>query len=79
MIRRPHLDEEFRHHPVRYLAQSAMAGVVTMAFLRFLDLLTYTGLVAALGATTFLIFTMPHKVSARPRLRFLIGWASAYR
>lgn len=71
MTRRPHLDDEFRHHPVRYLVQSAMAGVVTMVFLSFLDVLTYTGLVAALGATTFLIFTMPHKVSARPR--YLIG------
>jgi CBS-domain-containing membrane protein len=67
MNRRPHFDEEFRHHPIRYLVQSALAGVVTMAFLSFLDILTYTGLVAALGATTFLIFTMPHKVSARPR------------
>jgi len=65
--RRSQIDEEFRHHPVRYLIQSAIAGVVTMVFLSFLDILTYTGLVAALGATTFLIFTMPHKVSARPR------------
>lgn len=71
MSRRLHLDEEFRHHPVRYLLQSAMAGVVTMVFLSFLDILTYTGLVAALGATTFLIFTMPHKVSARPR--YVVG------
>jgi CBS-domain-containing membrane protein len=71
LSRRPHLDEEFRHHPIRYLLQSAMAGVVTMVFLSFLDILTYTGLVAALGATTFLIFTMPHKVSARPR--YVVG------
>lgn len=71
MKRRARLDERFRHHPVRYLLQSAMAGVVTMVVLSFLDLLTYTGLVAALGATTFLIFTMPHKVSARPR--YVIG------
>jgi CBS-domain-containing membrane protein len=66
-----HFDKEFRHHPVRYVTQSAVAGVVTMVFLSFLDLLVYTGLVAALGATTFLIFTMPHKVSARPR--YVIG------
>ena len=67
MGRRSQIDEEFKHHPFRYLLQSAIAGVVTMAFLSLLDILTYTGLVAALGATTFLIFTMPHKVSARPR------------
>jgi CBS-domain-containing membrane protein len=67
LSRRSQFDEEFRHHPVRYLLQSSIAGVVTMAFLSLLNILTYTGLVAALGATTFLIFTMPHKVSARPR------------
>ena len=71
MSRHSHLDEEFKRQPVRYLVQSAMAGIVTMVFLSFLDLLTHTGLVAALGATTFLIFTMPHKVSARPR--YVIG------
>jgi CBS-domain-containing membrane protein len=69
--RRLGFDREFGHHPARYVIQSAIAGIVTMVFLRFLDLLTYTGLVAALGATTFLIFTMPHKVSARPR--YVIG------
>ncbi len=71
MSRHSHLDEEFRRQPVRYIIQSAMAGIVTMVLLSFLDLLTHTGLVAALGATTFLIFTMPHKVSARPR--YVIG------
>ena len=71
MSRSFRFDKEFRHHPVRYIIQSAIAGVVTMVILSFLDLLTYTGLVAALGATTFLIFTMPHKVSARAR--YVIG------
>jgi CBS-domain-containing membrane protein len=42
-----------------------------MAFLVFLRLVTYTGIVAALGATTFMIFTMPHRVSCRPR--YVIG------
>jgi CBS-domain-containing membrane protein len=64
-------DKEFKHHPLRYVIQSAIAGIVTMVFLSFLNLLTHTGLVAALGATTFLIFTMPHKVSARSR--YVIG------
>jgi CBS-domain-containing membrane protein len=68
---RTRFDKEFERHPIRYVVQSAMAGIVTMVFLSFLDLLTYIGLVAALGATTFLIFTMPHKVSARPR--YVIG------
>jgi CBS-domain-containing membrane protein len=64
-------DKRFRHHPIRYVVQSAIAAIVTMVFLSLVDILTYTGLVAALGATTFLIFTMPHKVSARSR--YLVG------
>jgi CBS-domain-containing membrane protein len=68
---RPHLDSKFKHHPVRYLAQSAIAGVVTMVSLSFLGLLTHIGLVAALGATTFMTFTMPHHKSTRPR--YLLG------
>jgi CBS-domain-containing membrane protein len=64
-------DRKVRRHPFRYVFQCALAGVATMALLVFLDLLTYRGLVAALGATTFLIFTMPHRVSCRPR--YVIG------
>jgi CBS-domain-containing membrane protein len=65
------LDRKFGKTPLRYLLQCGLAGLVTMAFLSFLDLLTYRGVVAALGATTFLIFTMPHRVSSGPR--FVIG------
>ncbi len=44
---------------------------MTMAFLSFLHLIKYHGIVAALGATTFMIFTMPHRVSTRAR--YVIG------
>jgi CBS-domain-containing membrane protein len=64
-------DEKFGRTPHRYLLQCTVAGAITMAFLSMVDLLTHIGLVAALGATTFLVFTMPHKVSSRPR--YVIG------
>jgi len=64
-------DRKVSKHPFRYIFQCALAGIVTMVFLIFLDLLTYKGLVAALGATTFLIFTMPHRVSCKPR--YVVG------
>jgi CBS-domain-containing membrane protein len=69
----PHLnfDAKFRKRPLRYLLQCAIAGLVAMAMLSGLGLLTYTGMVAALGATIFVTFTMPHRVSSRPR--YLIG------
>jgi CBS-domain-containing membrane protein len=37
----------------------------------FVNLIEHTGVVAALGATTFMIFTMPHRVSCRPR--YVVG------
>lgn len=71
MPQTPGFDKKFTKTPLRYIFQSAVAGVVTMAFLVFLHLLTYRGIVAALGATTFMIFTMPHRVSTRAR--YVIG------
>jgi CBS-domain-containing membrane protein len=68
---RAQFDEKFRQYPFRYVLQCTVAAITTMVFLSFLDLITYTGLVAALGATTFTIFTMPHRVSTRPR--YVIG------
>ncbi len=64
-------DSKLRRKPGHYLIQSAVAGFMTMMFLSFLRLVTYHGIVAALGATTFMIFTMPHRVSTRPR--YVIG------
>jgi len=55
----------------RYLLQCSIAGVVAFVFLSFLDFIEHTGLVAALGATTFMVFTMPHRVSTRAR--YVVG------
>jgi CBS-domain-containing membrane protein len=71
LISRLGLDSKIKKRPARYLFQSAVAGAATMAFLMFLHLLEYTGIVAALGATTFMIFSMPHRASCKPR--FVIG------
>lgn len=68
---RLNLDEKFARKPGRYVLQCAIAGLVAMAMLSFLHILTYTGMVAALGATIFMTFTMPHRVSSRPR--YMIG------
>jgi CBS-domain-containing membrane protein len=69
----PHLnlDKKFPKSPGRYVLQCAVAGLAAMAMLSLLHLVTYTGMVAALGATIFMTFTMPHRVSSRPR--YVIG------
>jgi CBS-domain-containing membrane protein len=71
LFSRLRFDVKFRQRPLRYIIQCAIAGSVTMAFLVFLRLIEYTGIVAALGASTFMIFTMPHRVSTRAR--YVIG------
>jgi CBS-domain-containing membrane protein len=65
------IDRKFGKTPLRYIIQCAVAGLVTMSFLSLLDLLTYRSVVAALGATTFMVFTMPHRVSSRAR--YVVG------
>lgn len=65
------LDPKFRRNVPRYLIQCAMATVVIFSILVFLNIFTQTVLIAALGATTFIAFTMPHVNSARPR--YLVG------
>ncbi len=64
-------DIKIRKQLHRYLFQCALAGSVAFVFLSFVDVLEHMGLVAALGATTFMIFTMPHRVSTRAR--YIVG------
>jgi CBS-domain-containing membrane protein len=65
------LDEKFKEKPLNYLIQCGIAAAVVVLVLMFLDMITHTGLVAALGATTFMVFTMPHRVSCRAR--YVVG------
>ncbi len=63
--------EKVRKHFLQYVIQCALSGAVAFVFLNFLNVLEHTGLVAALGATTFMTFTMPHRVSTRAR--YVVG------
>lgn len=65
------LDSKFKEKPLHYLIQCGIAAAVIVSVLTFLDMIEHTGLVAALGATTFMIFTMPHRVSCRAR--YVVG------
>jgi len=64
-------DIKVRKQLHRYVLQCALAGGVAFVFLSFVDVIEHTGLVAALGATTFMTFTMPHRVSTRAR--YVVG------
>ena len=65
------LDPKFRLHKRRYLAQCLLATLAVFTVLSLLDALHQTVLVAALGASAFIAFTMPHIEASRPR--YLVG------
>jgi len=61
------LDRNFRGNWRSYLVQSLLAVVALLVILYFLDVLTHAAIVAALGASAFIIFAMPRSVTAQPR------------
>ncbi len=65
------LDPKFRRNYLRYIAQCIAATVFIFVVLVVLNVLTQTVLIASLGATAFISFTMPHVESSKPR--YLIG------
>jgi CBS-domain-containing membrane protein len=65
------VDVKFKHDAGRYVLQCSLATLAILAVLLFLDVIKHTALIAALGATSFIAFTMPSRALSRPRC--LIG------
>ncbi|MGI2336025.1 MAG: HPP family protein [Dehalogenimonas sp.] len=61
------IDPHFKNNPRPYIVQSLMALVALFSILFFVESLTQAVIVAALGASTFVVFSMPHSITARPR------------
>jgi CBS-domain-containing membrane protein len=65
------IDEKFKDNKMKYVAQSVLAMLAMTVVLMFLDVRDNAATVAALGSSSFIVFTMPGTQSSRPR--FLIG------
>ena len=61
------IDEKFRENPVHYVLQTLLAFGVIAAIVLVMGVLTSGTIVAALGASAFIVFAMPHDRAARPR------------
>ena len=61
------IDKTFKRKPKVFMLQSLMAVVTVAVILCFVEILTHAAIVAALGASTFIVFAMPHSVTAQPR------------
>ncbi|WP_431768833.1 HPP family protein [Senegalia massiliensis] len=59
------LDSKFKDNIKRYILQCVLATISIMFILLFLNYFVYTTIIASLGATTFIVFTMPKTHSAK--------------
>ncbi len=65
------LDSRFSGHRTNYVLQSLMALGVVFVMSLFIDVVLQTTTIASLGATVFIVFTMPH--TRRSGIRYTIG------
>lgn len=61
------IDKKFRKNTFKYIFQCILAMLTMMAVLFFLDVLDETAIITALGASAFIVFTMPTQYSSDPR------------
>ncbi|HUS46288.1 MAG TPA: HPP family protein [Phycisphaerae bacterium] len=65
------VDEKFRANKARYIFQCGLATASVLAVLLVLDAFSNAAVIASLGASSFVAFTMPRSDVSRPR--FLVG------
>ena len=65
------VDEKFSGHKGRFFFQCALAGLAMFLILALMTRISNAAVMAALGASCFLVFALPHQPTSQPR--FLIG------
>ncbi len=61
------IDKKVKTNLGNYIFQCFLATFTLLAVLIFLNVLTETAIIAALGASAFIVFTMPNMYSSDPR------------
>ena len=61
------IDKSFKRHPIKYVFQCGLASLTMAAVLVFMDVLSHTAIIASLGASFFIVFTMPKSYPSDPR------------
>ena len=61
------IDKSFLKNAKSYIIQSILATLSIAIILYVVDIFTHAAIVAALGASTFIVFAMPHLITAQPR------------
>jgi CBS-domain-containing membrane protein len=69
-------DRNFRYEPRLYILQCIMAAIAMVVTLSFIDVKSQSAILASLGSSCFVAFTMPVSYISRPRCLvggYLIG------
>jgi len=61
------IDKTFKQSPKSFIIQSVLAVITVAIILYFVEVLTHAAIVAALGASAFVVFAMPRSITARSR------------
>ena len=61
------IDRKFSENKLHYVFQCGLAGLAMLVVLLFLNVLEHTAMMAALGSTAFVVFTVPRSYLSQPR------------
>ncbi len=61
------IDSKFKSYPAKYVFQTLMTVAASFIILILLDAIAEAVVIASFGASTFIIFTMPHMSNSSPR------------
>jgi len=64
------IDKKFKKNTLKYIFQCVLATLTILAILLFLDILNEIAIITALGASAFIVFTMPKQYSSDSRRLF---------
>ena len=65
------IDANFKNNKSRYFLQSLIIVFLLLVILQILDVIQQTAIIVSLGASSFVLFAMPHVKRARPR--YVVG------
>lgn len=65
------IDDKFKKNKKKYILQCLLATLIVLVLSAVLDIVLQTAIIASVGATVFIVYTMPH--TKRSRIRYIVG------
>lgn len=61
------IDDKFRKNPEKYVYQSVLTTIFVFIVMYFIEIIDHPAVIASIGASAFILFSMPHQPIAKPR------------